>query len=111
LAAGLFTPLAALLIAATMLVAARTDRAGKGLWIFAGGSEYVLTIAAVALGLAFNGAGAWSVDAAIGWDVAGLAWGLIASGGALAAAASVLALRHRSTVGAHHTAAGTAASS
>jgi putative oxidoreductase len=111
LAAGLFTPLAALLIAATMLVAARTDHAGKGLWIFNGGSEYVLTVAAVALGLAFNGAGAWSVDAAIGWDVAGLGWGLIASGGALAAAASVLALRHRSTAWAHNTAAGSATSS
>ena len=95
LAAGLFTPLAAALVAATMFVAARTDHAGKGVWIFNGGSEYVLTVAAVVLGLAFNGAGAWSVDAAIGWDVAGLAWGLGAFGGALAAATGTLALRHR----------------
>jgi putative oxidoreductase len=95
LAAGLFTPLAAALIAATMFVAARTDHAGKGLWIFNGGSEYVLTVAAVVLGLAFNGAGAWSVDAAIGWDVAGLAWGLGAFGVAALSAASTLALRQR----------------
>ena len=46
LAAGLLTPLAAALIAATMLVAARTDHAGKGLWIFNGGAEYVLTVSA-----------------------------------------------------------------
>jgi putative oxidoreductase len=95
-AAGLFTPLAAALVAATMFVASRTDHAGKGLWIFNGGSEYVLTVAAVVLGLAFHGAGAWSVDAAIGWDVAGLAWGLGAFGGALAAAMGTLALRRRS---------------
>lgn len=95
LAVGLFTPLAAALIASTMLVAARTDHAGKGLWIFNGGSEYVLTVAAVVLGLAFNGAGAWSVDAAIGWDVAGLAWGLGAVGVAAAGAAGTLALRQR----------------
>ena len=67
------TPLAAALIAATMLVAARTDHAGKGYWIYNGGAEYVLTVAVVAIGLAFNGAGAWSLDAAIGWDVDGLA--------------------------------------
>jgi putative oxidoreductase len=86
LAAGLFTPLAAALIAGTMFVAARTDHAGKGLWIFNGGAEYVLTVSAVVLGLAFNGAGAWSLDAAIGWHVSGLVWGL----GALAAAAGGL---------------------
>jgi putative oxidoreductase len=95
LAVGFFTPLAAALIASTMLVAARTDHAGKGLWIFNGGSEYVLTVAAVVLGLAFNGAGAWSVDAAIGWDVAGLAWGLGAVGVAAVGAAGTLALRQR----------------
>jgi putative oxidoreductase len=94
LAVGLFTPLAAALIAATMFVAARTDHAGKGLWIFNGGAEYVLTVSAVAIGLAFNGAGAWSLDAVIGWHVAGLGWGLGAFGVALGGGASVFALRH-----------------
>jgi putative oxidoreductase len=94
LAAGLLTPLAAALIAATMLVAARTDHAGKGLWIFNGGAEYVLTVSAVALGLAFNGAGAWSLDAVIGWHVSGLFWGLGALGVALGGAGSTLLLRH-----------------
>jgi putative oxidoreductase len=90
LAAGLLTPLAAALIAATMFVAARTDHAGKGLWIFNGGAEYVLSVAAVVIGLAFNGAGRWSLDAAIGWDVSGVAWGLGALGVALVGAAGVL---------------------
>ena len=73
-----------------MFVAARTDHAGKGLWIYNGGAEYVLTNAAVAIGLAFNGAGTWSVDHAIGWDPSGVAWGLAALGVALAGAGFVL---------------------
>ncbi len=95
LAAGLATPLAAALIAATMLVAARTDHAGEGYWIYNGGAEYVLTVAVVAIGLAFNGAGAWSFDAAIGWDVDGLAFGLGAAVAALAGASGVLAVFRR----------------
>jgi putative oxidoreductase len=94
-AAGFFTPGAAALIAATMLVAARTDHAGKGFWIYNGGQEYVLTIAAVVIALAFHGAGEWSVDNAIGWDLAGVAWGLGALGAAAIGAAGVLALRAR----------------
>jgi putative oxidoreductase len=94
-AAGFFTPGAAALIAGTMLVALRTDHAGKGFWIYNGGYEYALTNAAVVIGLAFHGAGEWSVDSLIGWDVAGVAWGLGASGVALVGAGAVLALRAR----------------
>lgn len=92
LALGLATPLAAVLIASTMLVAARTDHGGKGLWIFNGGAEYVLTIAAVAIGFAFSGVGAWSIDNAIGWDVAGVAWGIGAAIAAYLGATAVLAV-------------------
>jgi putative oxidoreductase len=100
-AAGFLTPLAAALIAATMLVAARTDHAGKGFWIYNGGNEYVLTVAAVVIGLAFNGAGPWSLDAALDLDLDGLAWGLGALGAAAIGAVSVLSLfreRRRSVV-------------
>ncbi len=97
-AAGFFTPGAAALIAATMLVASRTDHAGKGFWIYNGGSEYVLRNAAIVIALAFFGAGAWSVDNAIGWDVAGVAWGLGALGVAVASAVAVLALAGRGRV-------------
>jgi putative oxidoreductase len=94
-AAGFFTPGAAALIAATMLVAARTDHDGKGFWIYNGGNEYALTNVAVVTALAFNGAGEWSADNAIGWDVTGVAWGLAALGAAGIGAASVIALRAR----------------
>ena len=46
----------------------------------------MLTVAVVAIGLAFNGAGAWSLDAAIGWDADGLAFGLGAAVAALVGA-------------------------
>ena len=98
LAAGFVTPLAAALIASTMLVAAFTDHAGKGFWIYNGGKEYVLTVAVVVIGLAFNGAGAWSLDAAIGLDASGVAWGLGALGVALAGAAFTLGVLRRSTI-------------
>ena len=91
--AGLLMPVAAAMVASTMLVAARTDHAGKGLWIFNGGAEYVLTNAAVVIGFAFAGAGEWSLDRAIGWDVAGTWWGLAAAFVAALGAGCVLALR------------------
>jgi putative oxidoreductase len=97
-AAGFLTPGAAALIAATMLVAAATDHRGKGFWIYNGGYEYVLTNAAIAIGLAINGAGAWSVDNALGWDVAGLEWGLGALAVALIGATGVLGVAARSRV-------------
>jgi putative oxidoreductase len=92
-AAGFLTPAAAVLVASTMLVASRTDHRGRGLWIFNWGSEHVLTNAAVAIGLAFNGAGPISVDHAIGWDVSGTWWGIGAAVASVLGAASVLALR------------------
>ena len=95
---GVLTPLAAALIATMMLVAARTAHAGKGPWVTAGGWEYVLTLAAVAIGLAFNGAGAWSLDAAIGWADAGLWWGLGSAVAALIGGTLALEVgRHKPT--------------
>jgi putative oxidoreductase len=81
-----------------MLVAARTDHRGKGFWIYAGGSEYVLTNAVVVIGLAFAGAGRWSLDALVGWDVSGWPWGVGAAAAALAGAATVLARFRRRAV-------------
>lgn len=95
LAVGLFVPLAAVLIASTYVVAARTAHAGKGPWNGAGGWEYVLVLSTVAIGLAFNGAGTWSVDHAIGWDVSGLWWGIGAAVVALVGGTAVLAATHR----------------
>jgi putative oxidoreductase len=97
---GLLTPVAAAMVASTMLVAARTDHAGKGLWIFNGGAEYVVTNAAVVIGVAFAGAGDWSLDHAIGWDVAGTWWGLAAAFVAVLGGGSVLAMRRLGVVAA-----------
>jgi putative oxidoreductase len=91
---GLLTPLAATMVASTMLVAWRTDHAGKGLWIYNGGFEFVLTNAAIVIGFAFAGAGTWSLDHAIGWDVAGTWWGVGAAVAAVIGGGGVLALRH-----------------
>jgi putative oxidoreductase len=73
---GFLTPVGAAIVAGNMLVAARTAHAGKGAWNANGGWEYVLMIAAVAIGLAVNGAGTWSLDNAIGWNAFGLWWGI-----------------------------------
>jgi putative oxidoreductase len=97
-AVGFLTPVAAALIVATMLVAARTDHRGKGFWIYNGGFEYVLTNAAVAIGVAIAGPGRWSVDEALGWDVDGLAWGLGALAVALIGATTVLGVAARRRV-------------
>ena len=87
---GLLVPFAATVLAGTMVVAARTDHRGKGLWIYNSGYEYVLTNAVIVVALSFNGAGSWSVDAAIGWHLAGLVWGIGASVVALLGAVVVL---------------------
>jgi putative oxidoreductase len=102
LALGLLVPLAATLIAATYIVAARTAHAGRGPWNADGGWEYVLVLSTVAVGLAFNGAGKWSLDHAIGWDVSGLWWGIGAVVVALIGAEAVLTrARSRATRSQH----------
>lgn len=90
-ALGLVTPLAAAGIATLMLVAAFTDHRGH-FWIFNNGSEYVLTNAVVALAVAFSGPGRYSLDHALGLDLAGNGWGIGAAATAVAAAALTLAV-------------------
>ncbi|MBB6671223.1 DoxX family protein [Cohnella nanjingensis] len=62
-AAGWLTPVAAVLIVLTMLGTFKVH--GKnGLWATANGFEYPLTLIAVAVAVAFIGAGDYSLDAA-----------------------------------------------
>ena len=63
---GLLTPLAASMLIGTMIVAAVSVHAKQGLWATNGGYELPLTNLLVAAGLAFTGAGAWSLDNAFG---------------------------------------------
>ncbi|MNZ77417.1 putative oxidoreductase MhqP [compost metagenome] len=65
-AAGLLTPLAAVLLVLTMLVAIVKVHGQNGLWSTANGYEYNLVIIAIAIGVALMGAGDYSVDALIG---------------------------------------------
>jgi len=65
-AAGLITPVAGVLLALVMLVAIAKVHTPKGFWNSNGGYEFNLVLVAVAIGVALTGAGAWSLDAALG---------------------------------------------
>jgi putative oxidoreductase len=79
LALGFLTPLAAAGMVAIMVVALITTNMKKGWFIFnpGGGSEYVVVLAAVGIGLACTGAGEWSIAHAADIDWAGVPKGLI----------------------------------
>jgi putative oxidoreductase len=62
-ALGLFTPIGALLIALTMVVAIAKVHGTNGLWITQNGYEYNLVLLVVAIAVAFIGAGDYSLDA------------------------------------------------
>jgi putative oxidoreductase len=98
LLAGLATPLAATVIVSTMIVAARTDHAGKGLWIFNGGAEYALTVASIGLGLAIVGPGDLSLDRLAGLEFGGPVAGLAALAVAAIGATTILMARTRPMV-------------
>lgn len=73
LASGFLTPLGAAMIVGVMINAIVSVKKSQGLW---GGYELDLLYGVGALVLAFTGPGAYSLDAAIGWDLAGVVWGL-----------------------------------
>jgi putative oxidoreductase len=76
---GLFTPLGAAMVGGTMLVAALSVHRPNGVWATNGGYELPLVYGVVAIGLAFTGAGSWSLDSA--WGIpftSGFAAGLAA---------------------------------
>ncbi|HZG59912.1 MAG TPA: DoxX family protein [Anoxybacillus sp.] len=64
-ALGLFTPVAALLIAASMVVAIVKVHGPNGYWITQNGFEYNLMLIAVAIGVLLIGPGQYSLDAVI----------------------------------------------
>lgn len=61
LALGLWTPVAAVLITACMLVAIVKVHGKNGYWSTAGGYEYCLAIIAVAVGVALTGPGTYTI--------------------------------------------------
>lgn len=62
---GLLTPIAALGVLATMIVAILSVHIGNGLFAQNGGFEYPLTLASAALCFLVNGAGPFSFDAVL----------------------------------------------
>ncbi|HZG15533.1 MAG TPA: DoxX family protein [Candidatus Bathyarchaeia archaeon] len=61
-AGGLWMPVAAALFVITMMVSIVKVHGPNGYWVTANGYEYNLALIAVAVGLAFTGAGAYSLD-------------------------------------------------
>lgn len=61
-ALGALTPLAALMIAGTMLMAIVKVHGPNGLWATSNGYEYNLTLISVAIGIALIGPGRYALD-------------------------------------------------
>jgi putative oxidoreductase len=93
LALGLATPLAAMLIVSVMFVAVATVHVKNGYFNSNQGFEYNLIIVAVSVSIAIIGAGAISLDAALGVHDAGPVWGLAALAAGVAGGAVRLAGR------------------
>jgi putative oxidoreductase len=92
LALGLFTPVAASMLTGTMLVAIEKVHRANGPWASNGGWEYNAVLIAAALAFAETGAGALSLDRALGLERAGLAPALAAAAVGAAAAYGTLEL-------------------
>lgn len=97
---GLLTPVAAAGLAATMFVAFWAIHRFAGFFVFHRpdeGYEYVATLAVGALALAIVGPGEFSLDHAIGIDLAG-GWGAVIWGLGILAAVAQLAIFWRKPV-------------
>lgn len=90
LALGLLTPLAAAMLIATMTVAIIVVHWSKGPWSTEGGYEYNLVLMAVAFAVAGAGPGNWSLDHALGFDLAGTGWALAALGAGIVGGSAML---------------------
>ena len=89
---GLATPAAAAILVANF-VNAYIPHAGKGVWNANGGWELPLLYGVVVAALGFTGSGEFSLDHALGWDLAGTESGAAAL--AVGVIAGILALLTR----------------
>ena len=90
---GLVTPLASAAVIGVMVNAIVAVHLGKGPWATNGGWELPLIDAALVAAFAFTGPGRHSLDAALGWTLAGHGWGLAALVVGVGAAAITLSRR------------------
>jgi putative oxidoreductase len=95
LALGFLTPAAAAGVVGVMFVAGAAAHAKNGYFITTGGYEYNVILATAAAVLAFTGPGRASIDHALGWDLSGMVWGVVAVGFGMVAGACILAGRNR----------------
>src|SRR2546423_420034 len=89
---GLLTPVGAAVLSAVMITAIWTAHRSAGLWATAGGFEYNLVLLATFFALAGVGPGTWSLDNALGLDLAGDGWALAQLGVGLLGAVVAVAL-------------------
>jgi putative oxidoreductase len=77
-AAGFLTPVAALLLSSSMVVAIGSVLWPQGFWNMSQGYEYNLVLMAVPVAVAATGPGRYSIDHALKWDdnLSGPIWGL-----------------------------------
>lgn len=76
LIAGLFTPLGAAALSATMVTAIRQVHGAKGPWVTEGGYEYNLVLLATMFALTEAGPGPISLDHALGTERCGTPWAI-----------------------------------
>jgi putative oxidoreductase len=76
IALGLFTPFAAAALIGVMTAAVITVHGPNGVWNTNKGYEYNIVLAAAVFALSAIGAGAWSLDNALGLDLQGVVWAL-----------------------------------
>jgi putative oxidoreductase len=93
LVVGLATPFAAAAIIGVMINAIATVHGTKGLWVTEGGYEYNAVLIAACVAIAIGGAGAWSFDEALGWELHGAWSGILALVLGFGASALTLATR------------------
>ncbi len=93
---GVADPLPSAAVVGLMATAAATDHRGKGFFIFKGGAEYVLIVAAAATALAGLGSGRWSAQRLLGRrGRSGPTAAIFAAGLGVATAAALLATSYR----------------
>jgi putative oxidoreductase len=94
---GLVTPLAALLIVSTQIVAIATTHWKNGFWNGGGGWEFNLVLIAGMLAVCATGPGRFSLDRWLGWDdnLSGLWWAVGVLAASLVSAAFVLTALRR----------------
>jgi putative oxidoreductase len=90
IALGLLTPVGAAILSAVMITATWTAHRAAGLWATEGGFEYNLVLLAALFALTAVGPGKWSLDNALGIDMAGDGWALAQLGAGLLGAAGAV---------------------